>query len=126
MLEYITEEDYEELLGVESIPDNFKNLVIEASTYINYHTFGRIDVNDIQEEVKYVTCLIVELLDEKNKKISNIGNLKSENIEGWSVSYQDKDQIELEYSKEMFNTLKLYLWNVCDKTGTPLMYCGAL
>lgn len=126
MLEYITEEDYEELLGVESIPDNFKNLVIEASTYINYHTFGRIDVNDIQEEVKYVTCLIVDLLDEKNKKISNIGNLKSENIEGWSVSYQDKDQIELEYSKEMFNTLKLYLWNVCDKTGTPLMYCGAL
>lgn len=126
MLEYITEEDYKELLGVESIPDNFKNLVIEASTYINYHTFGRIDVNDIQEEVKYVTCLIVELLDEKNKKNSNIGNLKSENIEGWSVSYQDKDQIELEYSKEMFNTLKLYLWNVCDKTGTPLMYCGAL
>lgn len=126
MLEYITEEDYEELLGVESIPDNFKNLVIEASTYINYHTFGRIDANDIQEEVKYVTCLIVDLLDEKNKKISNIGNLKSENIEGWSVSYQDKDQIELEYSKEMFNTLKLYLWNVCDKTGTPLMYCGAL
>lgn len=126
MLEYITEEDYEELLGVESIPDNFKNLVIEASTYINYHTFGRIDVNDIQEEVKYATCLIVDLLDEKNKKISNIGNLKSENIEGWSVSYQDKDQIELEYSKEMFNTLKLYLWNVCDKTGTPLMYCGAL
>ena len=31
MLKYITDEEYVELLGSESIPDNFDNLVIKAS-----------------------------------------------------------------------------------------------
>ena len=34
MLKYITEEDYKKLLGKDSIPDNFNNLVIQASSYI--------------------------------------------------------------------------------------------
>ena len=33
MLKYITEEDYKKLLGKDSIPDNFNNLVIQASSY---------------------------------------------------------------------------------------------
>ena len=49
MLKYITADEYKKLLGKESIPDNFNNLVIEASSYINYKTFGRIDINDIPE-----------------------------------------------------------------------------
>ncbi len=51
MLEYITEIEYEKLLGANSIPDNFKNLVIKASNYINYMTHGRIDKNNIPEQV---------------------------------------------------------------------------
>ena len=39
MLKYITEEEYKELLGAESIPDNFNNLTIEASNYIDHKTF---------------------------------------------------------------------------------------
>ena len=30
MLKYITDAEYKELLGVDSIPSNFNNLVIEA------------------------------------------------------------------------------------------------
>lgn len=59
MLKYITENEYKELLGVESIPNNFNKLVIEASNYINQNTYGRIDKNNIPEQVKYVTCLIM-------------------------------------------------------------------
>lgn len=124
MLKYITEQEYKTLLGVTSIPNNFDNLVIRASSYINHKTYGRIDENDIPEEVKYVTCLIVDLINEKDVKIKNIGNLSSENIEGWSVSYQSADSIELEYSKKMHDILKDYLWNVLDSYGTPLMYGG--
>lgn len=123
MLEYITDEEYIELLGAESIPDNFENLVIEASNYINYKTFGRIG-NNIPEQVKYVTCLIVNLINEQETKISEIGNLKSQNIEGWSETYSTPEEIKKDYAEKMYETLKQYLWNVIGEDGNPLLYCG--
>lgn len=123
MLEYITDEEYIELLGAESIPDNFENLVIEASNYINYKTFGRIG-NNIPEQVKYVTCLIVNLINEQETKISEIGNLKSQNIEGWSETYSTPEEIKQDYAEKMHETLKQYLWNVIGEDGNPLLYCG--
>ena len=62
MLKYITEEEYKKLLGKESIPDNFNNLVIKASSYINFNTHGRVDKDNVPEEVKYATCLIIDLI----------------------------------------------------------------
>lgn len=123
MLKYITEEEYVELLGAQSIPDNLENLVIEASNYINYKTFGRIG-NNIPEQVKYVTCLIVNLINEQETKISEIGNLKSQNIEGWSETYLTPEEIKKDYAEKMHETLKQYLWNVIGEDGNPLLYCG--
>ena len=124
MLKYITEGEYKELLGATSIPDNFNNLVIEASNYINYKTFGRIDENNVPEQVKYVTCLIIDLQDEENTKISEIGNLKSQNIEGWSESYSTPEEIKADYEDKKYSTLKKYLWNVIGIDGNPILYCG--
>lgn len=124
MLKYITEEEYKELLGAKSIPDNFNNLVIEASAYINHKTFGRIDKNNISEQVKYVTCLIINLQDEEDTKLSEIGNLKSQNIEGWSESYSTPEEIKTDYEDKKYSTLKQYLWNVIGIDGNPLLYCG--
>ena len=124
MLKYITEQEYIELLGAKSIPDNFNNLVIEASNYINYKTFGRIDENTIPEQVKYVTCLIISLLNEENTKLSEIGNLKSQNIEGWSESYSTPEEIKEDYADKKYSTLKQYLWDVIGNDGNPLLYCG--
>ena len=124
MLKYITEQEYKELLGKESIPDNFNNLVIEASNYINYKTFGRIDENNVPEQVKYVTYLIINLQDEEKTKLSEIGNLKSQNIEGWSESYATPEEIKSDYEDKKYSTLKQYLWNVIGTDGNPLLYCG--
>lgn len=124
MLKYITEDEYKELLGKNSIPDNFNNLVIEASNYINYKTFERIDENNIPEQVKYVTCLIINLQDEEDTKLSEIGNLKSQNIEGWSETYSTPEEIESDYEDKKYSTLKQYLWNVIGTDGNPLLYCG--
>lgn len=124
MLKYITEDEYKKLLGKESIPDNFNNLVIEASNYINYKTFGRVDKDDIPEQVKYVTCLIIDLINEENDKLSKIGNLKSQNIEGWSESYMTSDEIEQDYSNKKYTVLQEQLWNVIGIDGNPLLYCG--
>ena len=124
MLKYITENEYISLLGAKSIPDNFNNLVIEASNYINYNTYGRIDVNNIPEQVKYVTCLIIDLINEQNTKLSEIGNLKSQNIEGWSESYSTPEEIKADYEDKQYSTLKQYLWEVIGTDGNPLPYCG--
>lgn len=124
MLKYITQDEYKELLGATSIPDNFNNLVIEASNYINYKTFGRIDKDNIPEQVKYVTCLIIDLQDEENTKLSEIGNLKSQNIEGWSESYATPDEIKSDYEDKKQKTLNKYLWDVIGIDGNPLLYCG--
>lgn len=124
MLKYITEDEYKKLLGAKSIPDNFNNLTIEASNYINYKSFGRIDENNVPEQVKYVTCLIIDLLNEENTKLSKIGNLKSQNIEGWSESYFTAEEIKNDYEEKKYSILKKYLWNVIGTDGNPLLYCG--
>lgn len=124
MLKYVTEEEYKELLGKNSIPDNFDNLNIQASNYINYKTFGRIDENNVPEQVKYATCLIIDLQDEENTKLSEIGNLKSQNIEGWSETYSTPEEIKSDYEDKKYSTLKQYLWNVIGTDGNPLLYCG--
>ena len=124
MLEYITADEYKKLLGKESVPDNFKQLVIEASNYINYKTFGRVDKDNVPEQVQYVTCLIVDLIDEQNTKLSEIGNLKSQNIEGWSESYSTPEEVKSDYEDKKYSTLRKYLWNVIGIDGNPLLYCG--
>lgn len=124
MLKYITEEQYTQLLGADSIPNNFNKLVIEASNYINRQTFGRIDKNNIPEQVTYCTCLIIDLINEQETKLNEIGNLKSQNIEGWSESYSTPEEIEKEYSQKMQTTLSTHLWDVIGIDGLPLLYCG--
>ena len=124
MLKYITEEEYKELLDAKSIPDNFNNLVIEASNYINHRTFGRIDENNVPEEVEYVTCLIINLIAEENTKLTEIGNLKSQNIEGWSESYSTPEEIKSDYEDKKQKVLNQYLWNIIGTDGNPLLYCG--
>lgn len=124
MLEYITKEEYIKLLGAKSIPDNFNNLVIEASNFINYYTMGRIAINNPSEQVKYVTCLLVNLIDEECTKLKNIGNLKSENIEGWSVTYANTEEIKKDYKVKKIEILKTYLIDGIGSDGLPLLYGG--
>lgn len=124
MLQYIKDTEYEKLLDVDSIPDNFDRLAIEASNYINHKTFGRIDENDVPEKVKYVTCLIVDLLKEQETKLSEIKNLKSEDIEGWKKTFATPKEIKEYYSEKIQTTLSTYLRDVIGKDGLPLLYCG--
>lgn len=124
MLKYIEKIDYIELLRTENVPSNLDNLVIEASNYINYKTHNRIDKDNTSEQVKYVTCLIVNLIQEEQEKLSEIGNLKSENIEGWAKTYATPEEIKVDYENKKFNTLKTYLIDEIGIDGLPLLYCG--
>lgn len=124
MLKYINEKDYKELLGTKDVPSNFNNLAIQASNYINYNTHNRIDKDNPSERVKYVTCLIVNLIQEEQSKLSEIGNLKSQNIEGWSETYATPEEIKEDYSNQKYDVLKTYLMHEIGIDGLPLLYCG--
>lgn len=124
MLKYINEIEYVKLSGATSIPDNFNKLVIEASSYINRQTFGRIDINNIPEQVKYATCLIIELENKANIQKEKIGNLKSQNIEGWSESYSTPEEINAKLKIDKEDVLKEQLWDVIGKDGNYLLHRG--
>lgn len=125
MLTYLKdEEEYKSILGTDNVPNDFKNLNIKASSYINKNTHGRIDINNIPEQVKYSTCLIINLQDEENAKLSEIGNLKSQNIEGWSESYSTPEEIKADYEQQKYQVLSDNLWDVIGIDGNPLLYCG--
>lgn len=124
MLQYITDIEYRSLMGTDSVPSSFKKLVMEASNYINKETFNRIDKNDIPEQVKYVACLIIDLIKEAEDKKDSIGNLKSQNIEGWSETYSTPDEIDAKLEKDKYDTLKIYLSNEIGIDGKPLLYRG--
>lgn len=124
MLKYINKEEYIELLGADSIPDDFDNLVIKASSYINRQTFGRVDINNIPEKVKYATCLIIELENKANIQKEEIGNLKSQNIEGWSETYSTSEEIDSKVKIDKAEILKEQLWDVIGKDGNYLLYRG--
>ena len=125
MLKYVQDkEEYMKILGTNNVPNDFDNLNIKASNYINYNTHGRIDINNIPEQVKYVACLIIDLINEENTKLNEIGNLKSQNIEGWSESYVTPEEIKTDYENKKYSTLKEYLWNIIGIDGNPLLYSG--
>lgn len=125
MLTYLeNEEEYKKQLGTDNVPKDFKNLNIEASAYLNHKTFGRVNKNNVPEEVKYVICLIIDLINEENDKLSKTGNLKSQSIEGWSESYSTPEEIKTDYENKKQKLLNQYLWNVIGTDGNPLLYCG--
>ena len=125
MLTYLKDEnEYKSILGTDNVPNDFKNLNIKASNYINHKTFGRIDKNNVPEQVQYATCLIINLINEENTKLSEIGNLKSQNIEGWSESYSTPEEVKADYEDKKQKAINQYLWNVIGTDGNPLPYCG--
>lgn len=124
MLKYIDDKEYQKLLGVDSIPNNFNEYVIDASVYINSKTFNRIDENDLHENVKFATALIIQKIEIAENLKKDLNGLKSQNIEGWSETYFTPEEIDTKLEEDKMKILKKYLWNVIGKNGLPLLYCG--
>ena len=68
--------------------------------------------------------MIIDLINEENKKLSQIGNLKSQNIEGWSETYMTADEIKADYENKQYSLLEEFLWDVIGIDGNPLLYSG--
>lgn len=124
MLKFINENDYMNLLDCDSIPNNFNSLVIQASELLNSMTYNRIC--DVNERIKYVTCLFVDVLNEQKIKMNEVSNLKSENVEGWSKTYVTSEELTNSYNNRLYEIARQYLTLELGKDGKPLMYCGVI
>ena len=95
---------------------DFNRFVMIATQKIKLYTFGRIEEDNIQEEIKYCACVLVDKIEVFTKN----ENKTSESVSSWSISYKDSSSCD----DIITDTLKEFLSDCRDKSGTPLLYRG--
>lgn len=119
---YLSYEEYKELGGtLDLMPFNL--LEYEARRLIDINTFNRLS-NDIPQQVKLCEYELINKIQSYAE--STIGNVASENTDGYSVSYITSDRIsEVVKSRksDLEDTIRTYLLGVIYN-NEHLMYCG--
>ena len=127
--QYLTYREYKALGGtLDLMPFNL--LEFESRRKIDIRTFNRLkDSENIPQEVKLCEYKMIDSIsnyDETTGNIANKGNIKSENIDGYSISYLSASEIkEVVQSKsvELDDIIRTYLLEVIHD-GEHLMYVG--
>ena len=130
--QYLTYDDYEALGGTLS-ETPFNLLEFKARKYVDKYTFGRL-IN-LEEQTEEVKMCVFELVNSLNNYeiISNTSaekaNVKSENIDGYSVTYADNtttSMAEVVKGKEeaIKDIIYTYLSNSALEDGTLYLYRG--
>lgn len=101
--------------GIELSEDSYRKAARNATQYIKYVTLGRSE-RCTCEELKYAMCAVVEAYVSVYGlagRDSSIGQIKSENTDGYSVSYvtQAKDGESLEdlFRRKAYPLVKQWL-----------------
>lgn len=130
--QYLTRQEYIDLGGSQIDETPFNLLEFEARRQIDIRTFNRlknIDTKDIPQEVKLCEYNLINSINtfaSASESIASGGNVKSENTDGYSVSYITASQIsDIVKSKnaEFNDIIKTYLLGVVFN-GEHLMYIG--
>ena len=104
--------------------DNSNNAFVkefrEASVIIDQNTFDRVSsLDSVPEEVKNCCCELAEVVAQKEKALKQSSGKTSESVQGWSVSFQSRDDIIKEFKTQVRETIFKWLYN------TGLLYAGA-
>lgn len=131
MKPYADYEYYVTEYGEESIPEmEFARYIRKASVYINEITHGKISKGNFLEdgtyleEIKDAACAVADVLylDAQQLEQTEGKDIKSENTDGYSVSYvtnrQDGETHEDALRREMYQAARGYL------LFTGLLYLG--
>lgn len=115
---YVDYNYYKNSFGGTAVPEeNFLNLSVQASAFIDYITFNRLKGESVQisDEVKMATCAVMDEI----KKINDNGGIKSsESIGDYSVSYANVENSSKSEYKVKYSAAALYLGH------TGLLYRG--
>lgn len=124
--QYLTYEEYKGLGGtLDLMPFNL--LEFESRKKIDERTLNRLaGVETIPQEVKMCIFKIINSVENYSKKMDSIGNVKSENTDGYSVSYITNSEVsEVIKSKdvELDDIITTYL-NGVVVNGKTLIFLG--
>jgi hypothetical protein len=128
--QYLTYAEYQDLGGSAIGDMPFNLLEFEARRKIDENTFNRLkDVEEIPQEVKLCEFNMINSINNYTQSINQSagnGNIKSENTDGYSVSYGTASEIsDIVKSKddELKDIIRTYLVGVIVD-GEHIMYCG--
>ena len=126
--QYLTYAQYKALGGTLA-ETPFNLLEYEARKQIDKYTFGRlINLTSQEQEVKLCVYELINYSSNISPAINtNNSNVKSENTDGYSISYIDlasKDGIEANNNR-IKDIIYTYLANSKLEDGTPYLYRGA-
>ena len=128
--QYLTYAEYQALGGSAIGEMPFNLLEFEARRQIDIRTQNRLkDSEVIPQEVKlceYNLINSIMIFEDTTKNIATNGNVKSENTDGYSISYISTSEIkEVVKSKqsEIDDTIRTYLLGVIVN-GEHIMYVG--
>lgn len=107
--------------------DTYKGAVLDAASFdlyarkatriIKQYTFGRVKDDGIPEVVKMCCCELAEA-EYKHEKSGDNGNIASEKVGDYSVSYISKETQEQQHNSKVYKILALWL------ADTGLLYRG--
>ena len=86
---YVDFEYYQNDFHGRTITDSvvFESIEIKAAAYINKITYSRINKQNLTDEVKNAVCAVCEIWAE----FEGHDGIRSENNDGYSVTYEDND-----------------------------------
>ena len=125
--QYLTYAEYQELGGsaIGNMPFNL--LEYEARKLIDLKTFNRLKNQEtILQDVKLCEYELINKIQSYLNVSNQIGNVSSENTDGYSISYITTDRIsEIVKSKknDLDDTIRTYLLNVIVD-NEHIMYVG--
>lgn len=130
--QYLTYAEYTALGGSAMGDKPFNLLEFEARRKIDEYTFNRlksVNFEDMPQEVKLCEYNLINSINAYGQSINQAasnGRLKSENTDGYSVSYgtaSDISEIVKAKSAELEDIIRTYLLGVIVN-GEHIMYCG--
>ena len=94
----------------------FKNLSIEASRIVDSNVNKKLTETDIDDNLKFIVCKLIDLLNKKNNANDN-QKVQSISIDGVSKTYKNVVMDNEEYEKQLNSILNYlphnltrYLW----------------
>lgn len=127
--QYLTYSEYEALGGTLTTETPFNLLEFEARRQIDTRTFGRLkDLEVIPEEVKLCEYKLINTIQSyaQTDTLNSVGNVASETIDGYSVSYITLDRVSeviKSKSNQIDDIIRTYLLGVIVN-GEHIMYVG--
>ena len=125
--QYLTYAEYQELGGSAIGEKPFNLLEFEARKLIDQRTFNRLkNQSEILQDVKLCEYELINKINSYLKVSETLGNVASENIDGYSVNYVSADKVsEVVKSKknDLDDTIRTYLVGIIVD-NQHIMYVG--